>query len=241
MDAKGYLSFVTSASDPDVLNARLLASPCLHDGQFSVAIHIGVDSAAAAFNAEMGRRPQAEWLVCTHQDVFLPAGWDQAFISAVREAEERFARLAVVGVYGISGKRRVGHLLDRGQLLKESTPLPALAESLDEILFAVRADSGLTLDPALGFDFYATDLALTAKEQGYSTAVVNAYCEHWSSLPRDRIPSQTVDRVAASGEVFERKWAHRLPLMTPCFSIERPGDVAMQCRAHSVQDHHVAQ
>ena len=86
----------------------------------------------------------------------------------------------------------------------------------------------LTLDPALGFDFYATDLVLQAQARGLDCAVVDAYCEHWSgtaSLPQ-LVAERVRDRIAASGQVFERKWAHRLPLTTPCFDIRASGDVA---------------
>ena len=235
IDNGQVLGFVTCASDAGVLAQRLLASPCVAGGEYAVEIHVGAVSAAAAFNVEMGRRPQAEWLVWVHQDVFLPTEWDERFIAAIREAEQRFSRLAVVGVYGVFGARaeavRAGHVLDRGQLLKEPTPMPFHAESLDELLFAVRTDSGLTLDPSLGFDFYATDVALKALERGLDVAVVDACCEHWSATPRTMVSSVLADRISGSGEIFERKWAHRLPLDTPSFSIGKLGDVAVQCRA----------
>ncbi len=233
------LGFVTCATDASVLARRLLASPCIASGQYMIDVHVGAASAAQAFNAAVARRPQPEWLVWVHQDVYLPPGWDTRFVSAIGEAELHFSRLAVVGLYGIAGAGagagaqalRAGHVLDRGHLLKEPSPLPCRVDSLDELLFAVRTDTCLTLDPALGFDFYATDLALTALGRGLDVAVVDACCEHWSATPRTDVPSHVVDRVSASGALFERKWAHLLPLDTPCFSIRRPGDVATQCRA----------
>ncbi|MDD2502201.1 MAG: glycosyltransferase [Geobacter sp.] len=229
-------SFITCATDPALLQRCLLASPCLASGEYSQQIYMRIPSAGAAFNREMTRQQQARWLVWVHQDVFLPDGWDTRFIAAIAEAECRFPRLAVVGVYGISGvgeqAQRAGHVLDRGTLLQELVCLPCLVDSIDELLFAVRTDSGLRLDPTLGFDFYGTDLALQAQEQGFKVAVVDAYCEHWSTTPREAAPSRAVlERVAANGKVFEDKWAHRLPLETPCFSIQQPGDVAAQCRA----------
>ncbi|MGZ5007138.1 MAG: hypothetical protein ACXWAT_01285 [Methylobacter sp.] len=242
MNKNRSLSFVTCASNKEVLQKKLLASPCLINNKYALEIYIGATSAAAAFNVEMERRPQAEWLVWVHQDVFLPIGWDERFIAMIQEAEERFPQLAVAGVYGISGTGpqaiRAGHVLDRGQLLKEPASLPCPVESLDELLFAVRTDSGLKLDPELEFDFYATDVALTALERGLNVAVVDACCEHWSTTPRTRVPSSIANRISLSGEVFERKWAHQLPLETPCFSISKIGDVAAQCRALSLRDSH---
>ena len=137
-------------------------------------------------------------------------------------------RLAVAGVYGVQGSGphavRAGHVLDRGTLLREAAALPRAVDSLDELLFAVRTDCGLRLDPALGFDFYATDLVLQAQAQGWTAAVVDAYCEHWSDTPLACPASQAlIARIAASAAVFERKWEQRLPLCTPCFDIARVG------------------
>lgn len=228
------LSFVTCANDPTVLRRRLLASACLAGCEYAQAVYVNAPTAAAAFNAEMARLPAAEWLVWAHQDVFLPPDWDRRFIAAIREAEALFPKLAVLGVYGVAGAgaaaRRAGHILDRGTLLREATPLPCRADSIDELLFAVKVDAGLRLDPALGFDFYATDVTLSAQERGLDAAVVDAYCEHWSNTPRERPPPSVAARVAQSAEVFERKWAHRLPVDTSCFSIAKVGDVALQFR-----------
>ena len=81
------------------------------------------------------------------------------------------------------------------------------------------------MDPALGFDFYATDLVLQAQEAGLASAVVDAYCEHWSDTPSSGpMPRELFERVKANGHAFELKWAHRLPVSTPCFEITRPGD-----------------
>lgn len=232
------LAFVSCASRLDVLGQRLLASPCLQPGTtgaLPLAVHFNAASAAQGFNAAMTAHAATAtgntWLVWLHQDVYLPANWDERFAQALAEAQQRFPRLAVAGVYGIAGAgaaaRRAGHVLDRGTLLQEPTPLPCLVDSLDELLFAVRVDSGLRLDPALGFDFYATDLVLQAQAAGWQCAAVDACCEHWSDTPASgTIAERVTRRVKASAQVFERKWAAQLPLTTPCFHIERPGDVA---------------
>jgi hypothetical protein len=231
-----HLSFVACASDVAVLDKRLLASPCLRRGGRSLAVYFNADSAAHGFNAAMAAATAADagaasWLVWVHQDVFLPEGWDVRFMQALAGALQQFPKLAVAGVYGVAGAgadaRRAGHVLDRGTLLREPAPLPCLVDSLDELLFAVRVDSGLLLDPALGFDFYATDLVLQAQAAGWQCAVVDAFCEHWSGTPASgAIPPSVVNRIKTSAQVFERKWAPQLPLTTPCFHIERPGDVA---------------
>jgi hypothetical protein len=229
------LQFVTCASRVEVVQRRLLASPCLQSGGYPLAIHFNMASAAQGFNTSMqacmAQQSASQWLVWLHQDVVLPAGWDALFLAGIAQAQQQFKQLAVVGVYGIAGAgaqtSRAGHVLDRGADLHEPTALPCLVDSLDELLFAVRIDSGLMLDPALGFDFYATDLVLQAQARGLQSAAVHAPCEHWSdTLSMGAIAPTVVERIKQSAQVFECKWEARLPVTTPCFDIARKGDTA---------------
>lgn len=231
------LAFVTCANDADVLSRCLLASPCISERRYPLAVHLQGPSAAEAFNREMALLPAAEWLVWVHQDVFLPQDWDRAFLAGIAAAECRLSNLGVVGVYGIAGShpdlRRAGHVIDRGTCLSEAEPLPAEVSSLDELLIAVRVDAGLAFDPALGFDFYGTDVVLSAQAAGWRAAVVDAPCEHRSGLPKHiEAGGALSQRIGRSAAVFEQKWAHRLPLATPCFAIQAPGDVAKFLQTH---------
>ena len=227
------LVFVACVSNLAVLEQRLLASPCLQRGGRRLIAHHNAPSAADAFNSAMAGLHQqggATWLVWVHQDVYLPEGWDTRFLQSLQNAQALYPDLAVAGVHGIAGAgplaRRAGHLLDRGQELHEASALPCLVDSVDELLFAVRADSGLRLDPALGYDFYGTDVVLKAREAGLPSAVVEAYCEHWSDTPMGgATPAKLVQRILASAAVFEGKWQHRLPITTSCFDIAATGDV----------------
>ena len=224
------ITFVCCVSNMSVLEQRLLASPCLADGQERLTAYFNADSAASAFNSAMQSAESNAWLVWVHQDVYLPRSWALDFKRRLAQAAQTFENLAVVGVYGLQGAaphaRRAGHVLDRGVVLRESAALPCLVDSLDELLFAVRVDSGLNLDPRLGFDFYATDLVLQAKDRGLQAAVVDAYCEHWSGTPSfGHIPQATQARIALNGSRFETKWAAKLPISTPCFDIHQVGDV----------------
>lgn len=226
------LSFVTCVSNQEVLAKRLLSSPCLRDGKYPLTAYFNAGNAAQAFNATaLGLQGPNTWLIWVHQDVYLPFGWDNQFKHGLRTAESLFSGLAVVGVYGVTGAgptaRRAGHVLDRGQLLHEPFTLPCLVDSMDELLFAVRCSSHLELDAGLGWDFYATDMVLQAQELGHQCAVVDALCEHWSDTPTSGLmPSGLMERIDKSAKHFERKWAHRLPITTPCFEIGKPGDVS---------------
>lgn len=223
------LLFVSCVSNWQVAQNCLWASPCLQPGGHPLVMRWNAHSAAEALNSVLDSQPPQRWAVWLHQDVRLPAGWSEQFMSAIAAAEAQLGPLAVVGAYGLHGAgaqaQRAGHVLDRGQLLHEPAPLPCLVDSLDELLFAVRTDCGLRLDPALGFDFYATDLVLQAQAIGLQCAVVDAYCEHWSGTPsQGDVPDSLVQRISASAQAFEQKWVARLPITTPCFDIAQPGD-----------------
>jgi hypothetical protein len=227
------LVFVTAVSRLDVLDRRLLQSPCLKSGRRRLIAHFNAASAAQAFNSTLDglqHLAASTWLIWVHQDVVLPGDWDEDFLRALNAASQQIPRLAVAGVYGIAGtpdaSRRAGHVLDRGSLLREPTPLPCVVDSLDELLFAVRVDTQLKLDPAMGFDFYATDLVLQAQSRGLTAAALDVYCEHWSDTPQGvSIPARTAERILRNGRAFEAKWSHRFPLETPCVALHAPGDV----------------
>lgn len=193
--------------------------------------HFNAASAAQAFNSSAesiaGPMPN-HWLVWVHEDVFFPLDWEVQFINQIDAALSLWPKLAVVGVYGTTGQGRLaGRVLDRGKLLDEPVQLPCSAGSLDELLFAVRLDTGLRLDPALKFDFYATDVVLQALENGWDCAVVDAYCEHWSSTVQSGSPPvELANRIKKSAAIFEAKWPHNMPITTSCFQINKPGDVA---------------
>ena len=87
-----------------LLEANLLASPCLDAGSPNEVIVVkGCPAAANGLKLafEWARR---EWIACVHQDVFLPRGWDQLVTDQLKEAERRFGPIGVAGVYGVGGR-----------------------------------------------------------------------------------------------------------------------------------------
>ena len=234
---KDDLLLVTSVSQIDVFKDRLMRSDCLKSGGLPLMAFFNCPSAADAFNAAMDSQPSAKWVVWLHQDVVLPDGWEHVFAHSLKAAQAQFPNMAVAGVYGVAGSganaKHAGRVLDRGVNLQGELNLPCAVESLDELLFAVRVDSGLRLDADLRFDFYATDLVMQAQERGLDAVAVDAFCEHWSDSPRHGVvPQSLIDRIESSAQVFERKWANRFPVTTTCFHIESGGDVASFLRAH---------
>jgi Glycosyltransferase like family/Glycosyl transferases group 1 len=216
------LSFVVCVSDNAILNANLLASPCLA-GPGSphevLAIH-DAPSAAAALNLAIPKARNA-LVICVHQDVYIPKGWDVCLAQQLEEAERRFGPIGVAGVYGVGqviapndptqplGTERIGWVNDRGRLLGDGTELPARVATLDELLLIVRQDTPLRFDPELGSNLYGADICLQAHEQGLAVVALGALCHHNS--PSVGLP----EAFYRSAELFARKWGQRLPVATP--------------------------
>lgn len=208
------LSFVTCAANQAVLEANLLSSPCLAPGSpHEVIVTRNCANAAEGLNRGLAAA-RNEVVICLHQDVWLPQDWPRRFWQQYDLASALHGTIGVAGVYGVSlhqgAVRRVGHVVDRDYLLWETPPLPALVDTLDELLLAVRKDSGFRFDPSLGFHFYGADICLATRQACLPTVVLDALCFHNSAgtvLPPEFAQSQ---------QVFAAKWAARLPVATSC-------------------------
>ena len=180
------VSFLACVSDGPTLESNLLRSPCLIGGSPHEVVAVkNCPSAAAGLNLGL-ERAQCEFVVCVHQDVYLPAGWDRCLMQQLQEAERRFGPIGVAGVDGVgeviepedSGQplraERIGWVVDRGRVLRDGPELPAQVATLDELLLVVRRDSGLRFDPDLGFHLYGADICLQARERGLAVVALAA-------------------------------------------------------------------
>jgi len=223
-DPGGAVTVSVCVTDPSVLQSTLASSPDLTAGAPHELLPWGGCPNAAAGHNRALEDSRHEWVLCAHQDVYLPRGWLGRFRGAVRRAEAALGRLDVVGVYGVlTGSRgaavTAGHVIDRENCLRPDALLPGLADSLDELLIAVRPDSGLRFDPALGWHLYGTDLCLAAQAAGRRAAVVDALCHHDSrscGLPEE---------FGKSAEYLASKWPARMPVGTSCGQILPGGPV----------------
>jgi len=232
------LGLVCAASNSDTLRRCLLASPALKNAALPVVVVYGAPDAASVLDAAYASGFDVDWWLWVHQDVVLPEGWFDNFGAQLARALEHWPNLAVVSNYGLSiDGRRAGSLLDRGELLHESLPLPCLARSFDEHLIAIRRSAGLRFDPELGFDLYGTDVVLSAEQAGLPAAVLPLYCEHWSTTPKyPPFPRALVARYLKSATHFEQKWQAALPISSPHMSFDFVGSAAAQCSALPVLD-----
>jgi hypothetical protein len=147
------VSFLTCVSDGSTLESNLLRSRCLIDGSPNEVVAItNCPSAAAGLNIGI-ERAEHELVVCVHEDVYLPTGWDRCVMQQLEGAERRLGPIGVAGVYGLGdviapedstlplGAERTGWVVDRGRLLHDGPELPARVATLDELLLVVRRDS----------------------------------------------------------------------------------------------------
>jgi hypothetical protein len=230
--AASPLSFVVGVTDIEILRNNFMASPCVTDtgSPHEVILVRGGPNVTAKLSRGL-EQAEHDWVVCIHQDVWLPPSWDLQLAQQIQEAERLFGPVGVAGVYGVGdviscddpaqpmGAERIGWVIDRGRMLKDGPELPARVATIDELVFVVRRDTPLPIDPALGNHFYGVDLCLQAHEQGLATVAVGALCHHNS---RHIGLGEGFHESAAT---FARKWSHRLPVATPCVIIDRDGSV----------------
>jgi hypothetical protein len=115
----------------------------------------------------------------------------------------------------------VGRVVDRAQLLWEPAPLPALVDTLDELVLVFDRRRGVRLEPALGFHLYGADACLAARRAGLAAVVLDAVCLH---------NSQTVElhpSFAQSARVLAEKWPSELPLRTAVGEVGPGGAVTI--------------
>jgi Glycosyltransferase like family len=238
------LTFVACVSDEGILRANLLASACLGSGSpHEVILVKNCRSAADGLNFGIARA-RHQLVVCIHQDVHLPPGWDHRLIQQFDKATRQWGSIGVAGVYGVcdptetrpgaqtpsdareaqrqpqSRSRqfaviRKGRVMHRGHPLFDSPNLPATVLTLDELLLVVPSDTPLRFGPDLGFHFYGADICLQAHERGLAVVALDAACHHNS---RTTILPKAFFQSAG---VFADRWHHRLPVATSCVVIDQ--------------------
>lgn len=215
------LAVVAAVNDEQVLEQNLMRSPMLARGAIPVIIERGHDSAGKAYNAGAART-NADLVIFAHQDVYFPAGWDTRLIQAVNALEDSAADWGILGVWGIGAANNYhGRVWCSGSNQEFSGPTGNLVPvaSIDEIVIVVKRSIALTFDQELpGYHFYATDLALHARQRGLGTYVFDGPVVH---------NSRTVPQLGAAYvqayRYMQRKWRSQLPLPTCVIPLTRTG------------------
>jgi hypothetical protein len=238
------LSFVTCVADNAILRANLLASPCLQPGSPPEAILVkNCPSAATGLNLGL-ERAKHEWVVLAHQDVFLPMGWERLIMRQLAEAERRLGPIGIAGVYGVGevlgsqspgralAARRVGWVVPPEADLRRSRAAAArrtraagagcnarraAPDRAARYAAAVRPGAGVS--PVWGGYLPARGGSSTSWRRNGDW---RSWC--WGrcaiTIPGAlgcRGHSLRARRSSRHRRIFDaRKWAHRLPVATPC-------------------------
>ena len=205
-------SIVIACNDTKVMLDNLLRSPdiCNHD----LNIKQGFKKPCIAYN-EAIKDCKEDIIIFVHQDVYLP----ETFFGDLTVAIGKlcYANWGVLGVAGKLDELFFANVLDRKRLLKTNEIKPVEVYTLDELLLVIKKEKfkQLQFDEDIpNHHLFGTDICLQAETLGLRNYVIDAYCEHNSSLV-------TLPKCYQISEKYiQRKWAHLLPIHTTCSIIE---------------------
>ena len=226
------LSFVACVSDDEIVKANVLSSPCLHQGcphEFTVVKNC--PSAAGGLNRGL-ERARHEWVVCLHQDVVLPAGWDRCLVppaprgrATVRADRCRGSLWGRRGDSAAETGRGVRGRADRlGRRSRPNAPRRARAARPGRDPRRAAAGRAARCGPAIRPGAGISSLWGRSLPSGAGKGPGRRGA-------RGPLSSQLAERRAAGGVLsrapacFARKWEHRLPIATPCAIIDHGGRV----------------
>ena len=207
-----FLSFVACISDHAVLRSNLLASSCLGpESSREVIVLKNCPSAAAGLNIGL-ERAKHDWVVCVHQDVYLPEGWDRLLMNQLRQAEQWFGPIGVAGVYGVGEvispqsqeiplmADRIGWVVDRGRYSRMGRNCRRGSRRWMSCCLCYRGIRRFGSIRA-GFHLYGADICLQARERGLAVVAIGC-C---AITTRGALGCRR--RFLRRAEVFARKWA----------------------------------
>lgn len=214
-----HLTLAVAANNKQVLEANLLASPCLRGAEVDqLLVQEQYASAAIAYNSAMGTS-RNDVLIFAHQDLYLPDSWLSELNCAIGYLNQHDPHWGVLGCFGVAAnKMRYGQVYSAGLgIIGNAIDLPSVVRTLDEIVLVVRKSSGLTFDTALpGFHFYGADICLRAIQKGMNNYAIPAFCVHNTQLN----PTLPPDFYECYRH-FKRTWREVLPVHTSCITVSR--------------------
>lgn len=215
-----WSAIASVSGDESVLQSTLLRSPALSSAQ-RLAVLRDFATVAAAYNEGI-RKCQSAVAVFVHPDVYLPDNWQAAFERSLDHLQKHDPNWGVLGLYGVrhdGGRRGFLYSTGLGGFVGVPFDNPERVRTVDEFVFAIRPDSGLTCDvklPSAQFQLGATDLCLQAERKGMNNYVLPCFTLHnsngWSDLPI---------KFWRCYSYVRSKWRDSLPIELPYASITR--------------------
>ncbi len=219
---------VAAVNNDAVASQNLAVSPALRTDSGRLTILRDQPSASIAYNAGLDAT-EAEVIVFLHQDVYLPAGWDDKLARHLEHLDQLDPNWAVSGLFGV---RRDGRHAGRvwatglGREFNASVDLPVAVASIDELAIILKRSSGLRFDENLpGFHLYGTDIVQTALAAGYGAYVIEAPVVH-NGVRNWILPGAYMRAFS----YMLRKWRRQLPILTTMSVLSRWGWVRIRWR-----------
>lgn len=186
-----------------------------------IPVH-GARSAAEAYALGAARAIHS-WRVLAHQDVYFPAGSGIALARRLNELSLAGADILPVGFAGLErlpdGRvRKAGKVVDRRSLFSHGPSNGG--SSLDEFAVALHANCLASIDPALGWHLWATDLCLQIERQaGRPLGQILDVALFHNSVNAFELP----EAFHISAALMLRKYPERRSIETLCGEIQRAG------------------
>ena len=215
------IAFVCASNNAQILQHNLQASPCIAAAAHPLCVIPDAPSASRAYNAGLDRT-DADIVVFTHHDVYLPLGWDDLLRQRIAEVAAIDPNWALIGAFGIGlDGAEYGPVWSSslGFIAGRVTMRPQPVQSFDELLFVMRRDSGLRFDEGvMGFHMYGTDIVCQARNKGFG-----AYATSLPVIHNDGFKDALDDSFTQAFHAMRRKWPQFLPIRTPVIKIASHG------------------
>ena len=150
-------SVIVPVNNSTIYNVNIGHSPGLKEVNAQIIPVYNATNAAEAF-AEGCKTATNKWILYCHQDTYIPAG--SGYMLA--ELFETYKKNAMFGFAGTTLDGQAGLMIDRTN--KFDKPIgTGVVQSIDEFAIALSTDFAPTIDSALGWHLWATDLCLQAQ------------------------------------------------------------------------------
>lgn len=220
------ICLVSLVNRPEILADNLLLSPDIISGRLPLLIEEDAPNAGIGLNRLLdrvaARFPQADVIVCVHQDVYLPKGWADVLEQRLAELDARDPGWAVAGAFGNSPDGAPWGPIwssSLSSIVGRVSATPVAVNGFDELLLILRCSSGLRFDETMpGFHLYGTDLAQQARKAGRGAWVIPLPIVH-----NDRFHEAPDESFSQAYHHMRRKWRDVLPLTASVITISWHG------------------
>lgn len=217
----GDIAIVAACNNEAILNANLRQSPLITEGGVPLHAEWNAPSAAVAYNRGL-KATTADLIVFSHQDVFLPHGWETVLAARIAEVEAIDPEWALIGSFGVGlSGAHFGPVWSSsiGCIIGRVPTEPMEVQSFDEHLFVMRRAAGIEFDEGLpGFHLYGTDIVQIARKAGR-----RSYAAPLPLIHNDGYKEQLGQDYTDCYRYMQAKWRDALPLLTPVSKISWHG------------------